>query len=220
MFELFDPQQEYIVRHGQLPHWYQPGVTYFITMRLEDSVPQALVRSWHGERDVWLREHGIGVGADWKLRLRKAPELEREYHARFTKRYMTYLDRGYGRCVLRDERAATIVAESLHHFDGDRYELGDFVVMPNHVHLLVCLIGETEIEAQCRSWKKYTATQINRLLGTSGRMWQAESFDHLVRSPEQFEYFRWYIANNPHKTQLREGEFLYCPKVVGTLRAP
>jgi hypothetical protein len=50
MFELFDRKQPYSVRGGNLPHWYQPGVTYFVTFRTEDSVPQPLVRKWHSER--------------------------------------------------------------------------------------------------------------------------------------------------------------------------
>jgi hypothetical protein len=154
MFELFDPQQEYSVRHGKLPHWYQPGVTYFVTFRLDDSVPQPLLRSWHLERDHWLRAKGIGIDDNWKIKLRKQPELEREYHDRFTRRFMAYLDRGYGKCVLRDQQVANIVAAALRYFDDDRYHLGDFIVMPNHVHLLVCLVGDTEIEAQCHSWEE------------------------------------------------------------------
>jgi type I restriction enzyme R subunit len=136
---------------------------------------------------------------------------------------MDYLDRGYGACALRNQPAAELVAGALRHFDGDRYHLGDFVVMPNHVHLLVCLLGATEIEAQCQSWKKYSAGQINRLLGRSGRFWQEESFDHLVRSPEHFERLERYIAENPAKAGLPEGEYLHWvrpPNVVGTLRVP
>jgi putative transposase len=210
-FELFDPSAEVSIREGaSLPHWYQAGVTYFVTIRTEDSVPQELVRSWHARRDNWLRRHGIDpTTLNWKTNLRKNSELERAFHAEFTREFMKYLDRGYGACVLKQAPLAKIVADSLRHFDGQRYELGDFIVMPNHVHLLVCLLGETEIEAQCWSWKKYTATRINRALGQRGRFWQEESFDHLVRSPEQFEYLKRYIAENPLKAGLRPGECLY-----------
>ena len=208
-FELFDPRADMSVREGNLPHWYQPGVTYFVTFRTEDSVPQALLRSWHARRDVWLRRHGIDPSLPgWKLRLRQLPDLEREYNLRFTREFMQYLDRGHGACPLRSADLAGIVAENLRHFDGIRYRLGDFVVMPNHVHLLACLIGETEIEKQCRSWKRYTAGKINQALGRQGRFWQEESFDHLVRSPGQFEYLQGYIAENPAKASLRPGAFL------------
>ena len=122
---------------------------------------------------------------------------------------MEYLDQGYGACPLRETDAAQIVANTLSHFDGDRYHLGDFVVMPNHVHVLVCLLGTIELESQCTSWKKYSATKINRLLNQRGRFWQEESFDHLVRSPEQFDYLRRYIRENPIKAGLPAGAYLH-----------
>jgi type I restriction enzyme R subunit len=108
---------------------------------------------------------------------------------------------------------AAVVAESLHRFNDVRYRLGDYIVMPNHVHLLCCLLDGTAIEAQCKSWKRFTAREINARLGASGRFWQEESFDHLVRSPEQFDHFRAYIADNPSRANLKEGEFLHyrCP---------
>jgi type I restriction enzyme R subunit len=136
-------------------------------------------------------------------------DWQREFNTMFTREFMAYLDRGYGACPLRDPRAANVVAGALRHFDGDRYWLGDFVVMPNHVHVLVCLIGSTGLEPQCDSWKSYTAREISRLLGRRGRLWQAESFDHLVRSPEQFDYLRRYIAENPEKAHLQHGDYLH-----------
>jgi len=122
---------------------------------------------------------------------------------------MEYLDRGYGECVLKRPELAAIVADSLRHGDGQCYTLGDFVIMPNHVHLLTCLLGGTDSQKQCFSWKKFTATRINRESGRRGRFWQEESFDHLVRTPEQFDYLRRYIADNPAKARLREGDYLY-----------
>ena len=210
MFELFDPRSEVAIREGKLPHWFQPGVTYFVTFRTEDSVPQSLTRKWHAQRAAWLLKHGIDLkSSDWRFELQQSPQIEREYHQRFTREFMDYLDRGHGACPFANSEAAELVASALHHFDGDRYILGDYVVMPNHVHLLVGLMGPTEIEAQCRSWKKFSAQEINLLLGRNGRFWQEESFDHLVRSPEQFEYFQRYIADNPLKAGLRPGQYLH-----------
>jgi type I restriction enzyme R subunit len=223
-FELFDPQADVSVRQGTLPHWYQAGVTYFITFRTEDSVPQELAAAWHAQRDAWLRSEGLDpTSSAWKQLLRGRPELERAFHATFTRHFIEYLDRGCGACVLARPELARIVADSLARFDAERYHLGDYVVMPNHVHVLVRLLGATEIERQCRSWKKFTAGRINRALGKQGRFWQEESFDHLVRSPEQFDALRTYIAENPKKAKLRPGEFLHyvCPAfVAGTLRVP
>ncbi len=53
---------------------------------------------------------------------------------------------------------------------------------------------------QFESWKHFTARSINRKLGNRGRFWQQDGFDHLVRSVEQFEHFRRYIANNGIKS--------------------
>ena len=49
MIELFDPKQDYVVRQAQLPHWFQPGVSYFVTFRTADSMPASRLRLWHAE---------------------------------------------------------------------------------------------------------------------------------------------------------------------------
>ena len=69
--------------------------------------------------------------------------------------------------------------------------------MPNHVHVLAAFPTEEAMLEQCESWKRFTARQINRLLNRRGRFWQQDVFDHLVRSPEEFERLRAYIAENP-----------------------
>jgi putative transposase len=210
-FEFFDPKAETSIREGHLPHWYQPGVTYFVTFRTDDSIPVAVAKAWRGQREDWLRRHGVAAPrTDGKLDLEGLPrDVQHEFHDRFSRKYLDALDRGHGECLLRRPELAQIVAESLWHFDGERYRLGDFVIMPNHVHLLVCLLGATEVESQCRSWKKFAGTEINRRLSRKGRFWQEESFDHLVRSPEQFVAIRRYIAENPAAAKLGEGDFLH-----------
>jgi REP element-mobilizing transposase RayT len=209
-FELFDPKADLRITAGNLPHWYQPGVTYFISFRTDDSLPIEVATTWYRRREDWLRHHGIDPSTpDWTVRLHALPKAqERQFHETFSREFMESLDKGHGACVLKRPELARIVGDALLHFHGQRYLLSDFVVMPNHVHLLVCLLGDTDIQKQCYSWKKYSATHLNRMLGRQGRFWQEESFDHLVRSPEQFEYLRRYIADNPKKARLREGEFL------------
>jgi len=166
-FQLFDPSAELRITHGNLPHWYQPGATYFVTFRIDDSVPAELGRQWHLRRRDWFARFGLDPNRSLRILLSELPEsVQNEYHATFTREFMEYLDRGMGACVLRRQELATIVSQSLHHFDGDRYHMGDFVVMPNHVHLIVGLLGETDIEKLCYSWKKFTATRINAALGT------------------------------------------------------
>jgi REP element-mobilizing transposase RayT len=87
-------------------------------------------------------------------------------------------------------------AEVLHH-----YELHAFVVMPNHVHLLLTpLIALPKL---MRSLKGITAKQANEILGLTGRsFWQEESYDHLVRNGREFEKIQTYIENNPVRASL------------------
>jgi REP element-mobilizing transposase RayT len=217
MFEFFDKTEAFRVTRGALPHRHQPGTTYFVTFRTEDSVPQALSRTWHANRAQWLLDHGIDPSAkDWKTRLRRLVQLEREYHSIFTRQFMEYLDRGLGQCVLRDQEIARIVADSLAHSDGENYNLADFVIMPNHIHLLVGLLGAREITELCESWKHFTALKINRRLNRRGRFWQAESFDYVVRSAEHFRRFQIYIADNPRKANLAPGTYFLRSLEAGT----
>lgn len=145
----------------------------------------------------------------WKDKLAQLPEkLRKHFHETFSRQYMENLDKGLGARVLRRPALSKIVADSLLYFNGECYYIGDFVVMPNHVHLLVCLLGDTDLLKQCTSWKKFSAGKINKVLGQSGRFWQKESFDHLVRSQEQFCAIQQYIGKNP--SHLQKGEyFLY-----------
>jgi len=215
MFELFDPRSDVHIKVGSsLPHWYQPGVSYFVTFRTDDSMSDEFIRQWHAQRKEWLLENGIKPDDPrWRDQLAELPEaLRRQYHSTFSQRYLETLDKGLGACVLRRPELARIVADALLYFDGDRYHLGGFVVMPNHVHVIVCLVGQTEIVAQCTSWKRFAAREINRVLGTQGRFWQEESFDHLIRSEGQFEAIRRYIHDNP--ARLPDGDYqLYIPTV-------
>ena len=85
---------------------------------------------------------------------------------------------------------------SLQHFDGERYELGEFIVMPNHVHAIVAPIGEHQLTPILHSWKSFTALKFNRMLISSGCIWRPESFDHIVRSADHLAKFEAYIRNN------------------------
>ena len=209
-FELFDPEAEVRFTSGSLPHWFQPGATYFVTFRTDDSFPRLAADQWRAERLAWLLRHSIDPKrASWEAALDRLPRpLRQEYHRTFTAAYEAQLDRGVGACLLHNPTLAAVVGDAIRHFDGDRYHIDSFVVMPNHVHVLIGLRNDADILRVCYSWKKFTATEINRRTDRGGRFWQEESFDHLVRSPEQFEYLRGYIAENPRRAGLGEGEYL------------
>ena len=131
-FRSFDRDSEVIISRNNLPHWRQEGATYFITFRLADALPQSALREFEIERQNFRskieREKLEGES------LRKAIET---FAKQYGQRFDEYLDRGIGSCILKDPANSKIVADSLRHYDGDRYQLYSAVVMPNHCHLLV-----------------------------------------------------------------------------------
>ena len=145
-FRVFDAEDDILFVERRLPHWSQPGTLCFITFRTWDSMPAAVLEHWIRERDEWLRTQGIIIrgqdantgDADHSRNQLDSlePRLRREFHAIFSRRWHGELDQCHGDCLLRQPELAGIVAKSLTHFDGQRYDLTDFVVMPNHVHLI------------------------------------------------------------------------------------
>ena len=208
---FFDPDEAAAVLYRKLPHWSQAGVVCFITFRTHDSTPREVVEGWHRDRRNWLDEHGVNPDvATWRLDLQQLDkQLQNEFYEQFSTRWHDELDKCHGACVLKDPVNANTVADSLRKFDGDRYWLTDFVVMPNHVHLLVSFADDDSMLKQCEEWKRFTGRQINKRIGQSGRFWQQDGFDHLVRSEAQFEYFRSYVADNPGKAGLKTCEFVH-----------
>ena len=210
-YHLFEPDADLHIVERRLPHWSQPGAVAFITWRLHDSMPTEVIQRWREERARWLLDHGINMcRPDWRTRLNSLdPQLRHSFVNSLSNRWHDALDAGHGSCILRNTALAEIVAQSLGFFDGKRYVLMDFVVMPNHVHLLAAFPDEKSMLNQCESWKHYTAVQINRRLKRKDRLWQQDAFDHLVRTEEQLKYLRQYIAENPAKAHLRPGEFVH-----------
>ena len=208
--ELFDPNAELLVHEHFRPHWSQSGAIVFITFRTHDSIPREVLSLWERQKHDWLQRRGHEGTQHWTEVL---PTLSPSERAAFTKEFERcredFLDTCHGRCLLRRPELAGIVADSLLHFDGARYRMGDFIIMPNHVHLLAAFGTEDALITQCDSWLHYTAFRINQQLSEKGKFWQQEPFDHLVRSPDQYAYLRKYIADNGKKARLSPGEYLY-----------
>ena len=200
----FDPRAPVRIHEMHLPHWRQDGVTYFITSRLADSMPRERLDQWRDERETWLKARGLR-SLD---QLDKLPERERhDFHRHFTAQWHQWLDAGYGACVLRapEIREPLIAALLQHH--GNRYDLDAWVVMPNHFHALVSPLAKWTLGCIVQGWKGGSARAINLRLGQTGRLWQPEPYDHIVRSEEQLQHYRRYIAENPIKARLQEGEY-------------
>jgi len=99
---------------------------------------------------------------------------------------------------LRDDRIADLVAHAILIGDCERrsYDLAAWVVMPNHVHLLILPL--VPVPVLMRWLKGSTARAANQLLGRTGQaFWQDDSFDHYMRSALELERTILYIEENP-----------------------
>lgn len=186
-YHFFDPRAEIDHLAGNLPHWRQKGVLYFVTFRSADSLPREKLRAWEEEKRLWLATHP----APWDKRTHD------EYLERFPRRIQRWLDAGSGACLLGRSPLAAIVTTALRHFEGERYQLDAHVVASNHVHVLLVPKPGVELSAIVHSWKSFSASAINRAVGCSGRFWQPETYDHLVRDSTALHRIRSCIRNHP-----------------------
>jgi len=184
---FLDPYSEIDVHEHHLPHWQQGDVFYFVTYRLADAVPTGKLAEWQEEKNAWLRYHP----EPWDAK------TEAEYHRLFSARIDEWLDAGHGSCILRRPALASIVADAFHHFDGQRYDLDSFVVMPNHVHVLFRLRTGEALEKVVHSWKSFTAKAVNKAAGLAGTLWQEDYWDRVIRNERHLDAVRCYIARNP-----------------------
>jgi carbamoylphosphate synthase large subunit/REP element-mobilizing transposase RayT len=198
IFRAMDPHGDIAITHRNLPHWQQEGATYFVTFRLADAVPAALLREWKQEFDAWLKFHP----EPWDAR------TKHEYQKRFQEGRDQWFDQGHGACLFKQSEIATAVADALRYFDGERYVLDSWVIMPNHVHVLVQPMGGFSLSAILHSWKSFTAKAINRIKGTKGDLWQDENYDRIVRDFDELQGYREYIARNPEEAKLTQGQFM------------
>ncbi|MCO6455813.1 MAG: transposase [Pirellulaceae bacterium] len=219
VFHTLDRSAEIEISFRNLPHWFQVGAAMFVTFRTGDSLPRDVILRMQRELEEWLANRKLPLElATWTFDARplgheRLLELlnasDRKDFRRFVdRRFHGALDDCHGECMLRRHELASIVAEAILHGDGTSYDLDSFVVMPNHVHVLVQFRTEGGLSIVGQSWMRYSARRINRALGSSGAFWQAEPFDHVIRTPEQFSYLQEYIKENPARARVPFGEFL------------
>ena len=195
---FFNPHSEIDVTQNHLPHWQQGKAWVFVTWRLGDAMPKAKLDQWKAERETWMTHHP----EPWD------EKTEAEYHELFSHQIDEWLDQGSGSCLLKDPANASVVADALRHFNGDRYELASFVVMPNHVHVLFRPLEGHALPEIVKSWKGFTSREINKRAGKTGALWQDEYWDRLIRHEQHFFKVAEYIRENPVKAKLRERQFI------------
>jgi REP element-mobilizing transposase RayT len=182
----------------RLPHYQPPHATYFITFRLDGSLPVEVIKRLKQEREAYERTLLEKYGPkEVKERLGQSRKL---YFGKFD----ALLDRATkGNRWLADPRVADLVAEALHHRDGREYDLLAYCIMSNHVHMLITdKRRSASLYKVLQKLKSFTAVAANKLLRRSGAFWLHESYDHVVRDGAEAERIQRYILNNPVKAGL------------------
>ncbi|HEV2694237.1 MAG TPA: transposase [Verrucomicrobiae bacterium] len=178
---------------GKLPHLKKEGAVYFVTLRLGDSLPAHEIAKLKHERQVILSQ----------ARAAKNPltwHEEEQLLAWYCDKVEVLLDAGRGACWLSKPKIAKLAADTLNHFNSQRYELRAWVVMPNHIHAVVWPMAEHTLSTILHSWKSFSSRQANKTLKRTGeQFWQTESFDHVIRNPEEQVRLIRYVENNPVK---------------------
>jgi putative transposase len=163
-------------QRGYLPHFDAPGVTQFVTFQLHDSFPVTRRR----EFEAILKESDSSV---------KRRKLE------------AWLDRGNGECQLRRQELAELVEKTLLEGRGRDYQMQAWVIMPNHVHLVVG-VWDIPLTRLINGWKGKSSRAVNERLSRHGAFWQKDYYDTLVRDESHLKRAIRYTEQNPAKTFL------------------
>lgn len=209
---------------NRLPHIAPVGATFFVTFRLADSLPTAIIQKLKAEFEQQCQA----------LKAKKVRHLHtriREERKRYFGRFDHQLDtEGYGRCYLAQAEIATIVADRIQQYDGQLYQLHAYCIMPNHVHLLIDTMEQLQISEGVyledappnyvqlneimRLIKGGSARLANQALGRTGTFWMKDSYDHYVRNEREWGNIISYILNNPVNAGLvndwHAWPFSYC----------
>jgi REP element-mobilizing transposase RayT len=170
-----------------MPHFDSHHVVQHVTFHLADSLPTDVLARFEEE-------------------LRTVPLARQDVERR--KRIEAWIDAGHGGCLLREPLAACLVQDALLFFDGVRYRLLAWVVMPNHVHVLFQPLEGWTMARIVASWKSFTGKRLAPMLPASlgsnavHRVWDREYWDRFIRDEWHLQAAREYIHNNPVKAGL------------------
>jgi len=199
MFDDFDGA--FYERH--MPHYQPAEAEFHVMFRLYGSLPIEAIEQMRAERTKLEKEFIEAKRGGRKLDGR---DSHAAYFAKFDKLLSGATT---GPTWLGVDKVAEIVREAIHFRDGKEYDLFAYTIMPNHVHMIMQLLGGNETKKDpkplfriLQSLKRNTALACNRALGRSGAFWQDESYDHVIVDGDELARTIWYILENPVKAGL------------------
>ena len=173
----------------KLPHWIVANKSYFVTIRLKNSLPKKLMEKLKKQRE---EINAVTTDSKELLNLKRAQFRQIE----------SALDYGKtGKTDLLNQKVTQVVFESLNWLKSKGWFIYGATIMSNHVHLLMSNAnGRTEaLLNDLGQFKNFTAREANKILLKKGHFWAREDFDHWIRSNGKFERVVNYIAMNPVK---------------------
>ena len=178
---------------GYLPHVKREGASHFVTFRLADSLPKGVLLEFESERAERLRRLHEAERQGWETK-----DSEEAINRDFRRRVERYLDKGHGTCHLRRPEIGELVASSIAHFEGERYLLDEWVVMPNHVHVVVWPMPNHLLSDTLKSWKQFTSRRAKPMVGLEEEpFWEPECYDRWIRDDDEKGRICRYVRNNP-----------------------
>ena len=198
---------ELSIHRNRLPHRDIPGIIQFITFRLADSIPSDILEFFDNHKKSLIDRYGDTS--------RWSRDTWNEYY-RLRESTEKFLDKGYGGCQLAEGVLRQMLSDLLFQYDDDLYDLFAFVIMPNHVHILIRQWRDVDYIMQLI--KGMSSTAIGEV--SAGFEWQREYWDTMLRSQESFQQKLRYINRNP--AHLPPGTFtLYQnPHIILPRRTP
>jgi len=176
-----DKPQTLSFTRRNLPHWLVAESAYFVTIRLKNTLPAAMVQQLREERE----KEGDSV------------EMSRKQFMMIE----SLLDSSSENRLLDNPDVATLIIDSLAWLEKRGWIMYALTILSTHIHLLMRNRSgrSEELLNDIARFKNYTARVANKVLGRSGHFWAREDFDHWLRTPDRFDNTVRYIANNSVK---------------------
>ena len=182
----------------KLPHIQPKDGIFFVTFRLKGTLPKSIIEEYNAS---------IENEKNKKVKIEKSKEYFTDIEEILDKEKT-------GPKWLKDENIATVVKNSLVYLNKNNIcKIICYCIMSNHVHFIAKELTEP-LYAIMHSIKSYSANECNKLLGRTGRFWQREYFDYVMRNENDLSEKIKYVLNNPVKAGLvqnwRDWDFSYC----------
>lgn len=161
---------------GYLPHFDAADTWQSITYRLADAMPRSVIEALEHELST--------ISEDQRSNERR-------------RRLEAWSNAGHGACVLRRDDIAELILATWQRFAGERYDLGPWVIMPNHVHVLIRVNPGFPLARILGSWKSFTAKRIAAMTGLAAPIWWPDYWDRFIRDEDHWFSTRRYIEGNP-----------------------